>query len=67
MSQPTLGAELLSYAFKSASTKPSSADPHNELISVETIDASKTAEDVSLSISPSNVAKVFFLKFLIFI
>ena len=66
-SQSTLGTELLSQAFKSAPTKPSSADPQKEPISVETIDASKAAEDVSPSISPPDAAKVFFSKFLIFI
>ena len=48
-------------------TDPSSADPQKEPILVETTDASKTAEDVRLSISPHDVAKVFFLKFSIFI
>ena len=67
MSQPALGAELLSQAFKSASTDPSSADPQKEPILVETTDASKAAEDVSPSISPPDAAKSFFLKFLIFI
>ena len=59
MSQPALGVELLSQAFKSSSTKPSSVDPQKELILVETTDVSKTAEDVSPSISPPDVAKVF--------
>ena len=67
MSQPALGAELLSQAFKSASTEPSSVDPQKESISVETTEASKIAEDVSPSISLPDVATVFFLKFLIFI
>ena len=67
MSQPALGVELLSQAFKSASTDPSSADPQKEPISIETTDASKAAEDVSPSISPPDAAKALFLKFLIFI
>jgi len=67
VSQLALGAELLSQAFKSASTDPSSADPQKEPISVETTDASNTTEDVSPSISPPDAAKSFFLKFLIFI
>ena len=53
-SQPALGAELLVQVFKSASTKPSSADPQKEPISVETV------EDGSPSISPPDAAKVFF-------
>ena len=53
-----LGAELLSQAFKSASTEPSSADPQKEPILVEITNASKTLEDVSPSISPPDVAKV---------
>ena len=67
MSQLALGAELLSQAFKSASTDPSSTDPQKEPILVETTDASKVAEDVSPSISPPDAAKALFLKFLIFI
>ena len=59
MSQPALGAELLSRAFKSASTEPSSADPQKGPILVETPDASKVAEDVSPSISPPDAAKAF--------
>ena len=58
MSQPTLGAELLSQAFKPASTKPSSTDPQKEPILVETTDASKTAEDKNPPTSLPNVAKV---------
>jgi len=50
VSQPTLGAELLSQAFKSTSTDPLLADSQKESISVETTNASKAAEDVSLSI-----------------
>ena len=38
-----------------------------EPILVETTNVSKTAEDVSPSISPPDAAKVFFSKFLIFI
>jgi len=53
-SQPAFGEELLSQAFKSASTKPSSVDPQKEPISVE------IAEDGSPSISPPNASKVFF-------
>ena len=67
MSQPALGVELLSHAFKSASSDPSSVDPQNESISVETTDVFKAAEDVSPSISPPDAAKALFLKFLIFI
>ena len=62
-----LGVELLSQAFKSASTEPSSANPQKEPILVETTDASKTAEDVSPSISPPVLPRYFSLKFLIFI
>ena len=61
MSQPALGAELLSQAFKSASTEPSLADPQKEPILVEITDASKIAEDISPSISPPDVAKAFSL------
>ena len=67
MSQPALGVELLSQVFKSSSTKPSLADPQKEPILVETTEVSKTAEDVSPSISPPDAVKVFFSKFLIFI
>ena len=67
MSQPALGVELLSQAFKSASTDPSSAYPQKEPILVETTDASKAAKDVSPSISPPDAAKAFFLNFFIFI
>jgi len=49
------------------SIEPSSVDPQKEPILVETTDASKAVEDVSPSISPPDVAKVFLLKFLIFI
>ena len=58
MSQSALGAELLSQAFDSAPTKPLSADPQKELISVEPTDASRTVEDDNLSISIPDVAKV---------
>jgi len=58
-SQSALGVELLSQAFKSASTEPPLADPQKELILVELTDASTTAEDVSPSISPSDAAKAF--------
>jgi len=58
-SQPTQGAELLSQTFKSASTKPSSADAQKEPISVEPNDASNTVEDENSSTSIPNVAKVF--------
>ena len=47
--------------FDSAPTKPSSADPQKEPILVEITDASKTAEDVSPSISPPDAAKAFSL------
>ena len=67
-SQPALGVELLSQAFKSASTKPSSADPQKKPISVETIeDVSKTIEDENPSTSIPNVAKVSPQNFLILI
>ena len=56
-----LSAELLSQAFKSASTEFSSADPQKEPILVETTNASKTTEDVSPSISPPDAAKAFSL------
>ena len=46
-SQSALGAELLSQAFESASTRPSLANPREELIVVETTDASKMVKDVS--------------------
>jgi len=57
-SQSALGAELLSQAFNSASTKPSSANPQKEPILVEPIDASKTVEDENRSTSIPDVAKV---------
>ena len=57
-SQLALGAELLSQAFNSASTKPSSTDPQEEPILVEPTDASKTAEDENPSTSLPDVAKV---------
>jgi len=66
VSQLALGVKLLSQAFKSASTDPSSPDPQKETISVETTNASKAAEDAS-PISPPDAAKALFLKFLIFI
>ena len=47
MSQPALGAELLSQAFNSTSTEPPSADPRKEPILVEITDTSTTAENVS--------------------
>ena len=47
MSQPTLGVELLSQAFDSASTEPPSAVPQKEPILVEITDTSTTAENVS--------------------
>ena len=46
-SQSSLGAELLSQAFDSAPTEPSSADSQKEPISVEITDAPTTAENVS--------------------
>ena len=46
MSQPALGAELLSQAFNSTSTEPPSADPRKEPILVEITDTS-IAENVS--------------------
>ncbi|XP_066310959.1 uncharacterized protein [Miscanthus floridulus] len=45
-SQSVLGAVLLSQAFDLAPTRPSSIDPQEELILVETTDASKMAEDI---------------------
>ena len=47
MSQPALGAELLSQAFDSTSTEPPSAYPQKEPISVNTTDTSTTSENVS--------------------
>ena len=47
MSQPALGAELLSQAFDSASTEPPSTDPRKEPIAVEITDTSTTTENVS--------------------
>ena len=47
MSQPALGAELLSQAFDSALAEPPSADPRKEPISIETTDTSTIAENVS--------------------
>ena len=58
MSQLALGAELLSQAFKSSSTKPSSVDPQKEPILVETTDVSKTVEDENPSTSLPDAAKV---------
>ena len=60
-SQSTLGAELLSQAYDSAPTEPSSADSQKEPILVEITDASKMTGDVSPSIAPPDVAKVFSL------
>ena len=60
-SQSTLGAELLSQAFESASTNLSSANPPKEPITIEITDASdrpKTAEDENLSTSPPDATKV---------
>jgi len=51
VSQPALGAELLSQAFDSALAEPPSADPRKEPISVETTDTSITAENMSLSLT----------------
>ena len=56
-----MGAELLSQAFDLVPTEPSLVDPQKEPISVEITDASKTAEDVSPSISPPDDAKAFSL------
>ena len=47
MSQPALGAELLSQAFDLASTEPPSADPRKEPILVEITNTSTTVENVS--------------------
>ena len=57
-SQPALGAELLSWAFKSAPTHPSSAGPQKEPILAETTDASRMAEDENPPTLLPNVAKV---------
>jgi len=57
-SQLALGIELLSQAFKSASTEPPSADPQKEPILVETIGASKTTKDENPPTSLPDVAKV---------
>ena len=71
-SQSALGAELLSQAFDSAPTEPSSADSQKEPISVVIIDASTMAENVSPSILPMMMLKHFskipdFIQFLSFI
>ena len=57
-SQPALGVELLSRAFKSALNHPSSADPQKELILAETTDSSRTTEDENPSTSLFDVANV---------
>ena len=49
MSQPALGAGLLSQALDSAPTEPPSADPQKEPILVEITDASITAENASFT------------------
>ena len=54
-----LGAELLPQAFDSASTRPSSADPQEDPILVETTDVPKTTEDVSPSILSLTLPKYF--------
>ena len=51
----------MSQAFDSAPTELSSVNPQKDPISVEITDASKTAEDVSPSISPPDAAKAFSL------
>jgi len=51
--------ELLSQAFDSALTEPSSADPQKEPILVKITDASKIVEDVSLSVLSSMLVGVF--------
>ena len=51
MFQSALGAELLSQAFKSAPTKPSSTNPQKESIPVATTEASNTVEDENPSTS----------------
>ena len=48
-SQSALGAGLLSQALDSTPTKPLSADPQQEPISVELTDASTMAENVNFS------------------
>ena len=58
MSQLVLGVELLSQAFKSASTDPSSADPQKEPILDETTNASRMAEDKNPPTLLPDVAKV---------
>ena len=63
MSQPALGAGLLSQAFDSAPTEPQSADPQKEPISVEITDASITAENVSFILG---ACQSIFFNFLIY-
>ena len=62
MSQPTLGAELLSQVFDSAPIEPSSADPQKESILVEITDASTAAENVSFIL---DACQSIFFNFLI--
>jgi len=57
-SQSALGAKLLSHAFGSAPTRPSSADLPKEQITIETTDASKIVENENPSTLPPNAAKV---------
>ena len=59
-SQSASGAGLLSQALDSSPTKPLSADPQQELISVEVTDASTMAENVNFSFM---LVEVFSLTF----
>ena len=59
-SQSALGAGLLSQALDSTPTKPLSADPQQEPISVEVTDASTTTENVNFSLM---LVEVFSLTF----
>jgi len=57
-SQSALGAKLLSNAFGSAPTRPSSVDLPKEPITIETTDASKIVENDNPSKLPHDAAKV---------
>ena len=57
-SQSVLGVELLSQAFGSTPTRPSSADLPKEPITTKTIVLPKTVENENPSASPPDVAKV---------
>jgi len=60
-SQSALGAGLLSQALDSTPTKPLSADPQQEPISVEVTDASTTIENVNFSLMLFEVFSLTFL------